>query len=252
MLFFFTNETTMKTMIKSLPIAGLVFLSVVRSFADDTNAAPATPPAPAPNAPAEPSGPVLAPTNDAGIGSDGKVDDQDSYQVRIGELYAPGGEAYIMPLRLPTVPDGQKIVAIHFRGQLVGINNEANGLGNADLYSLGVRDTNKILPTDYYQGPHPDTKADMVQKDFLTPTSKVRTAADTGPFIEMSPAGEAALAKLLNDACAKPGSTGKFLILRVSYDVDPIAPGNNAYQFLTTGATGDNEPPMFTYTLGPK
>jgi len=254
MLFFPFNKTTMKTMIKSLPIAGLVLLSIVRGFADGTNAAPAAPSAPAPVAPPPPTGPVLAPSNDAGIGSDGTTLDQDSYQARIGEFHAPGGEAYIMPIRLPTIPDGQKITSVHLRAQLVSIANEGNatdgsGIGYADLYSLGVRDTNKILPTDYYQGPNADSKATMIESHFLTPASKVRTDNNAGPFVETSPAADAALAKVLNDACSKPGSTGKFLILRVSYDVDPIPTGNNAYLLLTTGATGDNEPPVLTYTL---
>ena len=50
---------------------------------------------------------MLAPSNDVGIGSDGTVKDQDSYQVRIGELYAPSGEAYVLPFMLPKLSDGQ-------------------------------------------------------------------------------------------------------------------------------------------------
>jgi hypothetical protein len=242
---------------KSLSIVAILFLLALPSPADDTNAVAAPASAntnststAAPPAPAAPSGTVLAPSNDVGIGSDGAIKDQDSYQVRIGELYAPGGEAYILPIRIPSLPAGQHIASIHLRAQLIGISNEASGLANADLYSLGVRDTNKALPTDYYQGAKPDPKATLIQANFLTPASKVRTDSNTGPFVETSSDGDAALTKCLNDACATPGNTGKYLILRVSYDMDTIPPGNNAYMLLTGGASGDNEPPIFTYTLG--
>jgi len=253
----------MKIMVKSLPILAFLFLFVIPSLADDTNAAPAastTNPAPPASSNAAPvpsgttegsSGKILAPANDVGIGSDGTIKDQDSYQARIGELYAPGGEAYILPFRIPLVPAGQCIVSSHLRAQLVGISNEANGLANADLYGLGIRDTDKVLPADYYQGIKHDPKATLIQSNFLTPASKVRTDANTGPFVETSAEGDAALAKYLNDASATPGNAGKYIFLRVSYAIDPIPAGNNAYMLLTGGADGDNEPPIITYTLGP-
>jgi hypothetical protein len=239
---------------KRLAVLVFPFLFALHLRAGDTNSAPtppAIPPAAAPGKSAA-TGTFLAPSNDVGIGTDGTAKDQDSYQVRIGELYSPGGEAYILPIRIPALPDGQRIATIHLRAQLMGINNEANGLGNADLYSLGVRDNDKIVPTDYYQGPKPDPKATLIQANFLTPTSPVRKDPNTGPFVETSAEGDAALTKVLNDVCSKPGNTGKYLILRISYDVDPIPTGNNAYSLLTTGASGDNEPPIFTYTLAPK
>ncbi|HEY0257964.1 MAG TPA: hypothetical protein VGC39_11015 [Candidatus Methylacidiphilales bacterium] len=237
-------------MARILLAAVALFLTViVVARADDagspTNAAPAKPPA------ADASALTTAPNNDVGIGSDGAIKDQDSYQARIGELYAPDGEAYIMPVRLPALAKGQQFATVHLRFQLVGLNNEANGLANADLYGLGVRDSNKALPTDYYQGAKPDSKATLLQGSFLTPASKVRTDANTGPFVETSAAGDAALAKYFNDACAKPENAGKYVFLRISYDADPIPAGNNAYMLLTTGATGDNEPPVVTYTLTP-
>jgi hypothetical protein len=194
---------------------------------------------------------ILAISNDVGIGSDGTAKDVNGYQARIGELFAPGGEAYILPIRLPQLPDGQQFATVHVRTQLLAINNEANGLANADLYGLGVRDTDKILPTDYYQGAKPDPKATLIQANFLTPTAKVRTDPNTGPFVETSVDGDVALTKYLNDLCAKPGNAGKFLFLRISYASDTIPAGNNAYMLLTSGAGGDNEPPLITYTLGP-
>src|ERR1700692_4081605 len=122
-------------MVKSLPILALLFVFVIRSPADDTNAAPASSStnSAASNAAPVSSGAapkVLAPTNDVGIGSDGAPKDQDSYQARIGELYAPGGEAYILPIRIPSLPEEQQFVSVHLRTQLMGISNEANGLGN--------------------------------------------------------------------------------------------------------------------------
>src|SRR5258708_32178003 len=108
------------SMIKSLPIAACLFLLVnITSRADDTNAAPVAPATTTPPAAAGSSDKVLAPTNDVGIGSDGTIKDQDSYQVRIGELYAPAREAYIIPLRVPSLPPWQSITSIHFRAQLV-------------------------------------------------------------------------------------------------------------------------------------
>ncbi len=222
----------------------LILLATV-ARADDTNAPATSSPSPA--------GKVLAPSNDVGLGSDGTIKDADSYQVRIGELYAPGGEAYIIPIRLPALPDGQQFKTVHLRAQLIGIANDANvsPLANADLYGLGVRDNSKAIPADYYQGPHPDPKATLIQANFLTPTSKVRTDQNTGPFVETSSDADVALAKFLNDAYAKGAKAGQYVILRISYDADPIPSGNNGYQLLTTGATGDEEPPIFTYTVEP-
>lgn len=242
---------------RSLLLAAvLITLRPLLSFAEDpsnaTNSAPSTNTATAKGA-ASDAGPLtLAPSNDVGIGSDGTVKDQDSYQVRIGELYAPGGEAYILPLRLPSLPAGQHIATAHLRFQLVGLNNDGNGLAKADLYGLGIRDSNKALPTDYYQGARVDSKATLLQAGFLTPASKVRTDAATGPYVESSAEGDAALAKFLDDACAKPENAGKYVVLRISYALDPIPAGNNAYMLLTTGADGDNETPLITYTLTKK
>ena len=234
-------------MSKFFAIAALFLLPGASSVADTAPAAPVSAPAPA-----APSSKVLAVTNDSGIGSDGTVQDQNSYQVRIGELHAPGGEAYILPVRIPSLPAGQHFLNVHLRAQLTGINKEGGGLASADLYGLGVRDTATILPSDYYQGPKPDAKATLLQGSFLTQASKVRTNASTGPFVETSADGDAALTKYFNDAAAKDGMTGKFIVLRISYDADPIPSGNCAYNLLTTGADGDNEPPIITYTLGPK
>jgi len=78
---------------------------------------------------------TLSPVNDSGIGSDGAVKDDDTYQARIGELFAPGGESYVMAFYIQPLPAGQQFKAVHLRVQLVGINNEA-GLANADLYGL--------------------------------------------------------------------------------------------------------------------
>lgn len=238
-------------MVKSL-LASLLVLTLP-AWADNaaTNAAAAATNAPSTPAPADASEKTLALSNDVGLGSDGAPKDVNNYQVRIGELYAPGGECYIMPVRIPAIPDGRQIVKVHLRAQLMALDNEGNGLANADLYGLGVRDTNKTVAGDYFQGAK-DPKATLLQAGFLTPKSPVRADPNTGPFVETSADGDAALAKYLNDICSTPGNAGKFLFLRVSYDLDPIPPGNNAYMLLTTGATGDNEPPLITYTLGPK
>jgi len=230
-------------------LALLVLLPVVVSPADDTTGtSPATTNVASPSAPGSKT---LAFSNDGGIGSDGAAKDANSYQVRIGELYAPGGEAYILPIRIPQLPDGQQFATVHIRMQLLALSNESGGLANADMYGLGVRDTDKVLATDYYQGAKPDPKATLIQANFLTPTSKVRADADTGPYVETSADGDIALAKYLNDLCSKPGSAGKIVFLRISYDIDPIPDGNNAYMLLTSGAGGENETPLITYTLGP-
>jgi hypothetical protein len=230
-------------------LAVALFLALVSPvIADDTapstNAAP--PSAPTPDASAR----KAAPIGDGGFGSDGTVKDQGSYQARIGELYAPAGECYIIPFLIPTVGAGQHVTMAHLRFQLFGIATDNGGPANADLYAIGVRDSNKPIASDYYQGPKQDLKAAaLLQGNFLTPTSKVRTDADNGPFVETSADADKALAKFLDDAFSKPENAGKYVILRISYDADPIPDGNNAYMVLTTGATGDNETPSLTYTL---
>jgi hypothetical protein len=198
----------------------------------------------------DPNAHELLPAKDAGLGSDGAMKDADSYQARIGELRAPGGEAYLLALRVPTLDNGQRFKTVHLRTQLLSIAKDANmgPLANADLYALGIRDRADILPTDYYQGAAPDPKATLIQDNFLTPTSPVRTDGVTGPFVETSANADAALAKYLNDALAKGALPGTYVILRISYDVDPIPDGNNGYLLLSSGATGEQEPPLFTYT----
>jgi hypothetical protein len=191
---------------------------------------------------------TLVPNNDTGIGSDGEIKDGDSYQVRIGELHAPNGEAYIMPLRIPALPPGRQIATAHLRAQLAGIAHDGD-IGSVDLYGLGLRDANKALPADYYEGETPDPKNTLIQAGFLTPQSKVRTDSRTGPFVETTPAGDVALVRYLNEFIGKPGNAGKYLMLRLSYTKHPIPPGNNAYNLLTTGADGDDEIPVITYTL---
>jgi len=102
---------------KHLPFLGVLLLLVASVRADDsatattppsTNSPPAAAASPAPAAP--PSLPrdasILMTTKDGGMGSDGAPKDVDSYQVRVGELYAPGGEAFILPIYLPVVGEG--------------------------------------------------------------------------------------------------------------------------------------------------
>ena len=228
--------------------AALTLALVLPVFADDaasTNAAPASTPS------SDANQHKASPVGDVGYGSDFAVKDSDSYQARIGELYAPGGECYIIPFLIPTVGAGQHVTAAHLRFQLFGVSGDAtSGLANADLYAVAVRDTNKPIKDDYYQGSKQDFKAAaLLQSSFLTPTSKARTDGETGPFLETSADGDKVLTKFLDDAFSKPGNAGKYVILRISYNADPIPDGNNAYAVLTTGATGDNEPPVLTYTL---
>jgi len=230
---------------KILAAALLLGLPVLADDAAPTNTAPASTATPDANQH------KVSPIGDVGFGSDGTVKDDGSYQARIGELYAPGGECYLIPFLIPTVGAGQHVTAAHLRFQLFGIAGDANsGLANADLYAVGVRDSNKPVKGDYYQGSKQDFKAAaLLQDKFLTPASKVRTDGETGPFLETNADGDKALAKFLDDAFSKPGNAGKYVILRISYGVDPIPDGNNGYSVLTTGATGDNEAPVLTYTL---
>ena len=235
-------------MVRVLTVALTLLLAPnTLTFADDatssTNAAPAG------STTSGDAAHKASPIGDVGFGSDGTVKDQDSYQARIGELYAPGGEEYVIPFLIPTVGAGQHVTTAHLHLQLYGIATDAGGPANADLYGIGVRDSNKPVAGDYYQGAKPDPKATLLQASFLTPTSKVRTDAATGPFIETNADADKALAKFLDDAFSKPENAGKYVILRLSYATDTIAPGNNAYMVLTTGATGDSETPVLNYTL---
>jgi hypothetical protein len=246
-------------MAKQLSLTLSLLLFVAISKADNTNVAPS---APSPNpTPSIASGTIpsggnltLTPTNDEGMGSDGTAQDVNGYQVRIGELYSPGGEAYIIPILLPTLPGGQQFKSLHFRVQVMAVNNDSDvsPLANADLYALGLRNNSTAATTDYYQGGSPDPNATVIQANFLTPQSPVRTDSVTGPFVETSAAADGALLKYLNGLYAKGGAAGKYLILRISYGVDPIPAGNNAYELLTGGAKVDQEKPTLIYTLEPK
>jgi hypothetical protein len=201
-------------------------------------------------APVDPSQHMSAPIGDVGFGSDNATKDAGGYAVRIGELNAPAGEEYILPFLIPPVGAGQHVTAAHLRFQLYVMSKENRGLANADLYALGVRDSNKPVAGDYYQGAKQDLKAAaLIEANFLTPESKVRRDAEKGPFLETSADADKALAKFLDDAFSKPQNAGKYVLLRISYDADPIPVGNNAYIILSTGATGDNETPLLTYTL---
>jgi len=208
-----------------------------------TNAAPALSDASGSNL-------TLSLATDVGLANDGTLKDEDSYQVRVGELYAPGGEAYVMAIYITPLPAGQQFKNVHLRMQIVNITNE-EGLGNADLYGIGVRDAAKVLPADYYQGTS-DTKATLIQANFLTPTAKVRTDADSGPYLETTPEADKALAKFLNDIYSKPENAKKYVFLRISYDVETIPAGNNGYMLLTSRAGGANEQPLISYTLESK
>ena len=239
---------------KSAPISIFLLLLVTASVADDTNAPSAAASPPSTNSSGTTSSDgskTLQPVGDVGIASDGTTKDADGYQVRIGELYSPGGESYIIPILLPILPDGQQFKAAHFRVQVLAIDTDtdASPLGNADLYSLGLRDNSKFLATDYYEGASPDSRATLIQANFLTPQSPVRTDSEKGPFVETTNEADIAFAKYLNDLYAKGGAAGKYLILRISYDVSPIPSGNNAYQLMTSGAKVDQERPTFIYTL---
>lgn len=232
----------------SLAIAAFLVALALPCFADGAAANAGSATAGSTNPPS-----ILGPIGDVGFGSDGTIKDQDGYQARIGELYAPGGECYLIPILVPNTPAGQRIASVHLRFQLLGIASENGGPANADLYVIGLRDSNKPVASDYYQGAKPDPKATLLQAGFLTSSAKPRTDADGGPYVESSAAADAALAKYLEDAGTKPGGVaGKYVILRISYAVDTIPDGNNAYMLLTSGASGDNEKPQVAITFAPK
>jgi hypothetical protein len=196
--------------------------------------------------------------NDTGIANDGSGNlslvDTTNYQVRIGEFFAPGGETYIMPFQLPTLAAGQAILTAQLQTQLFGLVDAGN-LANADLYGIGVTgtptvsSTPTVLTSFYFQGPS-DPNNTLIQGSFLTPSSTVRTDANTGPFTDTSAAGDLALATFLNTAYAGGANAGKWVFLRVSYDLATIPPGNSAYSLLTQDAGGANEKPILTYTFG--
>src|ERR1700743_2730898 len=101
----------MHIMIRRLALLASLFLSF-SALADDTNAPSATSPS---ATPAAGSGvtQTTTPSNDVGMGSDGVVKDEGNYQVRVGELYAPGGECYIVPIRIPQMSDGYHVASAH-------------------------------------------------------------------------------------------------------------------------------------------
>ena len=66
------------------------------------------------------------------------------YAARIGEYYSPGGEAYVIPFQLPTLPAGEVFVAADFRTQLFGESDDPTP-ANADLYGIGPRASATVL-----------------------------------------------------------------------------------------------------------
>ena len=185
---------------------------------------------------------------DSGLTSKGEIVDT-AYGCRIGELYSPGGEAYIIPFQLPKLPAGKVFDTAKLRFQLLALAPGGKP-ANADLYGIpGVRADPKPLPADYYQGKDPDPKAVLLQAAFLTADSKVRSDGATGPFIEANADAQAALVKFLNDAYANGDNAGKFVFLRISYAVKDIPDGDCAYTILTADAGADEEKPLLTYTF---
>jgi hypothetical protein len=191
---------------------------------------------------------------DTGISNDGSGNlalvDTSNYQVRIGEYYAPGGEDYVMPFQLPALAAGEVITAAYLQTQLYALVGTP---GNADLYGIGaagspvVSASAAVSPSYYYQGPL-DTNNTLLQANFLTPASTVRTDANTGPFTDTSVAGDAALTAFLNTAEAGGTNAGDYVFLRISYDLSTIPGGNNAYAILTEDAGGANEKPLLSIT----
>ncbi|MGB8355494.1 MAG: hypothetical protein WCD79_16470 [Chthoniobacteraceae bacterium] len=196
------------------------------------------------------SGSLNPDASDSCLKSDGTLIDPASYQSRVGEYFAPGGAAYVIPFLLPTLPAGEGFTTANLRMQLLSITNEGN-LAKADLYGIGVRAAATVLPADYYQGQSDKAlTVTLIQAGFLTPQSAPRTDGDTGPFVTTNAEGDKALAQYLNKAYDHGKNAGKYVFLRVSYTADPIPDGNNAYALLTEDATGDNEKPVLKYTTG--
>ena len=195
---------------------------------------------------------------DSGIQSDGSgnynlIDTGPAaYQARIGELYAPGGEDYVMPFQLPTLTAGEVITTTSLQLQLFTLVGSPS---NADLYAIGtattplVSSSATVLPSEYYQGPL-DTSNTLLQANFLTPASTVRTDPNNGPFITTSLTADASLAAFLNIAENGGANAGDYVFLRISYDASTIPAGNNAYAVLTDDAGGSTEKPILSITEG--
>ncbi len=172
------------------------------------------------------------------------VTDQTDYQSRIGELYAPGGVCYVIPFLIPTLTANEVFTAASLQLQLYSLSGTP---ANADLYGLRVNTSSQPLSSDYYQGAL-DTSHALIQQNFLTPSSVVRTDPTTGPFTTTSTAGGTALVNFLNAVDVNNATAGEFVFLRISYDADPIPNGNNGYNVLTEDAGGANEKPLLTLT----
>jgi hypothetical protein len=150
---------------------------------------------------------------------------------------------------------GSVITSANLQTQLFALGDENSGLANADLYAIGtvatptVTATANILSSYYYQGPL-DPSNDLLQSGYLTPSSTVRTDANTGPFTETSLTGQAGLVAFLNAAENGGANAGKYVYLRISYDAATIPAGNNFYAVLTDDAGGTYEKPILTVTEG--
>jgi hypothetical protein len=169
-----------------------------------------------------------------------------SYEARIGEYYSPGGACYVIPFQIPTLPAGQVFTSAAFQTQLYGLSGSPDP---ADLYGVRVSASPTVQTSDYYQGPL-DSSSTLIQQDYLTSSSPPRTDATTGPFIETTTAGDAALVSYLNAIDLNGSAAGEYVFLRVSYDDSTIPVGNNAYDLLTEEAGGTYEKPELIYTSG--
>ncbi|HEV7300887.1 MAG TPA: PEP-CTERM sorting domain-containing protein [Tepidisphaeraceae bacterium] len=173
-----------------------------------------------------------------------EANDVGNFAARIGEFFAPGGGAYVMPFLLPTLPVGEVITAANLRTQLYSLVGTP---ADADLYGLGVRTDPTVLPGDYYQGTLDTTDAVLVQQSFLTAATPIRVS-DTEGFVNTNEAGDAGLVAYLNSAYAGGANAGQYAFLRVNYTLDPIPGGNNAYELLTANAGRGFEKPLLTLT----
>ncbi|MBA3960408.1 MAG: PEP-CTERM sorting domain-containing protein [Chthoniobacterales bacterium] len=177
------------------------------------------------------------------------VYDTGNYANRVGEYFAPGVSISVLPFQLPTLAAGEVFTNAVLQLQLLGLDNGDSGLANVDLYGLSARASSTVLASDFYAGATPDLSANatLLQANFLTPASPVRTDPNTGPFVTTSTQGDISLAAFLNAQYAISGP-GSYVFLRLSYDQNPALAGNDSYTVLTDDAGGANEKPLLTLT----
>lgn len=165
--------------------------------------------------------------------------------------------AMVVVVQLPTLEQmgaGNTFTSADFRLQLLsttGSTDSTTGSSpvpdfNLDLYAVRVSDASTVLASDFYAGSAVDSKATLIQDNFVTPSSPLRS----DDYVSTGEAGDAQLLAYLIAAWDNGNNAGKYVFLRLSPDYTAPSTPNMNYTLVTGDAGSANERPTITYTVG--